>query len=184
MKKNILTIVTAFLILACCTTAQAFDPEPYRTTYNSSVIGYGISTYYSHNGVVPESLELLINEGWVPSNMINQWTNETITADSENGEAGSWAVKYIDETAPWILARDDDKRERLATVIFSILESLRFIAVLLFPFMPASSEKMWKALGISQDISKQNPVGDVEWGKLVEGATVSKIPPLFPRIEQ
>ena len=56
------------------------------------------------------------------------------------------ANKYIDETAPWILAKDDSKKERLATVLYNLLESIRQGAVLLQPFMPDTSDKVLKQL--------------------------------------
>jgi methionyl-tRNA synthetase len=92
--------------------------------------------------------------------------------------------KYIDETTPWSLAKDSSKQERLATVIYSMLESLRFIALFLSPFIPSSAEAMWQALGIDQPLSQQGTDSIKQWGKLVEGTTLEKIPPLFPRIEE
>jgi len=92
--------------------------------------------------------------------------------------------KYIDETAPWSLAKDISKRRRLATVVYSMIESLRFIAILLFPFMPSSAEKMWEALGIKGKLSQQTLDSIESWGKLAKGTVITKIPPLFPRIEK
>lgn len=91
--------------------------------------------------------------------------------------------KYIDETAPWSLAKDTRKHLRLSTVVYSMIESLRFITILLFPFIPSSAEKMWKALGIKEDLNQQSLNNINNWGKLIEGTVVTKIPPLFPRIE-
>jgi methionyl-tRNA synthetase len=92
--------------------------------------------------------------------------------------------KYIDETAPWSLARDTGGKERLATVMYSMLESLRFIALLLSPFMPSSAEAMWKALGNHQPLAQESTSSIRKWGKTVEGTDITKIPPLFPRIEE
>ncbi len=91
--------------------------------------------------------------------------------------------KYIDESAPWSLAKDTGKHKRLATVIYCMLESLRFISVLLFPFIPSSAEKMWEALGIKERLDQQGLDSVKKWGMLNEGTAVIKIPPLFPRIE-
>jgi methionyl-tRNA synthetase len=91
--------------------------------------------------------------------------------------------KYIDETAPWSLAKDTRKHLRLSTVVYSMIESLRFITILLFPFIPSSAEKMWKALGIKEDLNQQSLNNINNWGKLIQGTVVTKIPPLFPRIE-
>jgi len=91
--------------------------------------------------------------------------------------------KYIDESAPWSLAKDTNKQKRLATVIYSVLESLRFIAILLFPFIPSSAEKMWGALGMKERIDQQRLDNIKKLDMLKEGTVVTKIPPLFPRIE-
>ena len=91
--------------------------------------------------------------------------------------------KYIDETAPWALAKDTRQEKRLATVIHTLLESLRSIATLLFPFMPTSAEAMWRALGCSETLSQHTTSNGTQWGKLTTGTAVTKIPPLFPRIE-
>jgi len=92
--------------------------------------------------------------------------------------------KYIDETSPWSLAKDTNKQRRLATVVYSITESLRYIAILLSPFIPSSSDKMWEALGIKEKLSQQGLDSTITWGRLAEGTVVTKIPPLFPRIEK
>lgn len=91
--------------------------------------------------------------------------------------------KYIDESAPWSLAKDANKQKRLATVIHSVLESLRFISILLFPFIPSSAEKMQEALGMKEPINQQTLDDMKTWDRLQEGTAVTKIPPLFPRIE-
>lgn len=49
--------------------------------------------------------------------------------------------KYIDETTPWVLAKDENKKERLATVLYNLLESIRICAILLSPFIPSTSKK-------------------------------------------
>ena len=50
--------------------------------------------------------------------------------------------KYIDETTPWVLAKDENKKERLATVLYNLLESIRICAILLSPFIPSTSKKI------------------------------------------
>lgn len=87
--------------------------------------------------------------------------------------------KYIDETAPWTLAKDPGKKGRLATVMYCILESQRIVFHLLFPFMPESSRKGLAYLGWEQPVSEQG----ITWGGLQPGTKVTKAEPLFPRIE-
>lgn len=91
--------------------------------------------------------------------------------------------KYIDETAPFTLAKDESKRDELCSVMYNVLDTLRVITLFVFPFMPASAEKMWEALGMTGRIIDQDLTKDHAWGGLPEGATLTKIPPLFPRIE-
>jgi methionyl-tRNA synthetase len=91
--------------------------------------------------------------------------------------------KYIDETAPWMLARDESKRERLDTVLYNILESLRFLCILISPFMPGASEKMKKGLGGDENVSSWSLEEVESWGRLKTGGRIQMIPPLFPRIE-
>ncbi|MDY7032230.1 MAG: methionine--tRNA ligase [Thermodesulfobacteriota bacterium] len=91
--------------------------------------------------------------------------------------------KYIDETSPWALAKKEDQKERLGTVLCHILESLRVIALLLLPFMPNTAEKIWASLGIQEDLSTQRLKDASEWGRIEEGTYISKIKPLFPRVE-
>ncbi len=91
--------------------------------------------------------------------------------------------KYIDETAPWSLAKEPADRPRLKTVLYYALESLRIISLLLSPFMPSTSEKMWSQLGIKEDIWKKRLRDDARWGGLKPGIRVEKPLPLFPRID-
>jgi methionyl-tRNA synthetase len=93
------------------------------------------------------------------------------------------ANKYIDETAPWSLAKDEKDRPRLGTVLYQTLEALRIIALLVAPFMPSTAEKMWSQLGIDGDILQRNLKEDGAWGGLKAGKKVVKPVPLFPRID-
>jgi methionyl-tRNA synthetase len=93
------------------------------------------------------------------------------------------ANKYIDESAPWALAKEEKDRPRLATVLYGALESLRLLALLLAPFMPSTSEKMWSQLGIEENLWDQNLKENGTWGGLKPGGRVAKPVPLFPRID-
>ena len=87
--------------------------------------------------------------------------------------------KYIDETMPWSLAKDEEKKARLATVLYNLLESIRFTAILLSPFMPETSEKIFAQLNTS--------VKDYEslksFGALEKDNKVTEPTPLFNRID-
>ena len=92
--------------------------------------------------------------------------------------------KYIDETSPWALAKNEDEKERLGTVLCNVVEALRVITLLLLPFMPTTAKKIWNALGIKEDLYVQRLDDVNEWGKIEEGSIVSKIKPIFPRVEE
>jgi len=91
--------------------------------------------------------------------------------------------KYVDETAPWSLAKEEKNRPRLATVLYNGLESLRGITLLLAAFMPSTSEKMWSQLGMEENLWEQNLRENGKWGGLKPGKKVAKPTPLFPRID-
>ncbi|MDR0838500.1 MAG: methionine--tRNA ligase [Oscillospiraceae bacterium] len=92
----------------------------------------------------------------------------------------SRANKYIDETAPWTLAKDEGKRARLATVLYNLLEAVRIAAVLLTPFMPESVEKIFAQIGAGELVTWESAQ---EFGALTPDATVRKGDTLFPRID-
>lgn len=87
--------------------------------------------------------------------------------------------KYIDETTPWLLAKDEEKRARLGTVLYNLLESIRIIAVQLKPFMPETSDKILEQL--NTNISSYDSVKS--FGALEAGKHVGTATPLFNRID-
>lgn len=91
------------------------------------------------------------------------------------------ANKYIDETAPWILAKDQAQAERLQAVMYNLAEALRIIAILIAPFVPVTAPKIYEQLGLGKPESFF--MADAVWGKLATGTKVQKGEPLFPRIE-
>ncbi len=90
--------------------------------------------------------------------------------------------KYIDETQPWVLAKDEDQKDRLGNVMAHLAESLRQIGVMLQPFLTQTPERIFKQLGVQEDTLKT-------WGSLSEfgaipaGTTVQKDDPIFPRLD-
>ena len=104
------------------------------------------------------------------------------TALAEIWKAISRANKYIDETMPWVLAKSEESKPRLAAVMYNLAESLRIVSILIQPFMPETPVKIWEQLGISDsaavawDSAKQ-------WGGYPAGAAVQKGEALFPRID-
>lgn len=90
--------------------------------------------------------------------------------------------KYIDETMPWVLAKDEEKRDRLASVLYNLAESIRVISILIQPFMPETPEKIWHQLGITPGDATSWESAK-KWGSYPEGSKVNKGENLFPRID-
>jgi methionyl-tRNA synthetase len=95
-------------------------------------------------------------------------------------EVVSAGNKYIDETAPWTLAKDPGQRERLATVMYSLLESQRIVYFLLSAFMPKTATRALRYLGWEGAPTESG----FAWGGLKAGTSVVKAEALFPRIEE
>ena len=108
-------------------------------------------------------------------------TFQTQAALEEVFKVISRANKYIDETAPWVLAKDEANKPRLATVMYNLLETLRICTQLLTPFMPESTVKAADQIGVPEELRTWDAAG--EWGALPADVTVHKGDTLFPRID-
>ena len=95
----------------------------------------------------------------------------------------SRANKYIDETAPWALAKDPAKKQELANVLYNLTEALRVISVLISPFMPTTAVRIWQQLGLAQDFASVRTEDIEQWGGVPAGLHVGTPEQLFPRIE-
>ena len=91
------------------------------------------------------------------------------------------ANKYIDETMPWALAKDEANKPRLAAVMYNLLESIRICATLLLPFIPESCGKIFAQIGAGADVCTWDAANT--WGKLPQAVTVHKGEAIFPRID-
>ncbi len=90
---------------------------------------------------------------------------------------------YVEKTAPWKLAKEGE-RETLSTVLFTLAEGLRIVAVYLFPFMPDSAQNIWTQLGLSYEIQDVLLNDEVKIGaREIAGSKVAKGAPLFPRLD-
>jgi methionyl-tRNA synthetase len=87
--------------------------------------------------------------------------------------------KYVDETMPWILAKEENT-ERLDTVLYNLSESLRIVSILIKPFMVKTSDEIRKQLGIEEEVVWDNAK---EWGLLKEGSKMAKGGIIFPRLD-
>jgi len=93
----------------------------------------------------------------------------------------SRANKYIDETMPWALAKDESKKDELATVMYQLAETLRIVSILLRPYLSKTPEKIWEQLGVSENLDWEDAK---VFGLLKAGTKVQKGANLFPRIEK
>ncbi|HIW85167.1 MAG TPA: methionine--tRNA ligase [Candidatus Eubacterium faecipullorum] len=93
----------------------------------------------------------------------------------------SRANKYIDETTPWILGKDESKKARLASVLYNLLEAIRISTTLLSCFMPSTMPKVWEQIGADKALITYENAGS--FGVLPADVTVKKGAPLFPRID-
>ncbi|MDE5937104.1 MAG: class I tRNA ligase family protein, partial [Ruminococcus sp.] len=91
------------------------------------------------------------------------------------------ANKYIDETEPWKLGKDETKKSRLASVLYNLLDAIRIISALLSPFMPVTMPKIWEQIGASENDVTYDKLS--VFGVLPENVTVHKGEILFPRID-
>lgn len=93
----------------------------------------------------------------------------------------SRANKYIDETTPWVLGKDESKKARLATVLYNLLETIRIVSTLLSNFMPTTMPKVWEQIGAAEgDITYENAG---KFGVLPVDVTVHRGEIIFPRID-
>lgn len=93
----------------------------------------------------------------------------------------SRANKYIDETTPWILGKDESKKARLASVLYNLLEAIRISTTLLSCFMPTTMPKVWEQIGADKELITYENAG--KFNVLPLDVTVHKGPALFPRID-
>lgn len=149
------------------------------------------------SGVIPEDKLLLAKRAGVD-------TDETIAGFVEHARdqflehldnlafsralEAAWSVvarvdKMITDAKPWDLAKDENQKQTLGVVLYRAAETLRWLSVLLYPVIPASSQAMWKQLGLSGSPAQINPTG-LKWGELNEGGTIGDVQAVFPRIDK
>ena len=93
----------------------------------------------------------------------------------------SFANKYIDENAPWILVKYESSKPRVGTVLYNLLEAIRICSSLLYPFMPQTMPKVWEQIGADESLTKYDLLN--KFGVLPLNVTVHKGEMLFPRID-
>jgi methionyl-tRNA synthetase len=93
------------------------------------------------------------------------------------------ANRYVEQNAPWELAKDPKKRPRLETVLYHLTETMRILSIYLFPFMPMTAQRMITEIGSTVQLDHALKPQDFQWGKLKPGRPIQKGKPLFPRME-
>ncbi|MEG1637296.1 MAG: methionine--tRNA ligase, partial [Cellulosilyticaceae bacterium] len=91
--------------------------------------------------------------------------------------------KYIDETMPWVLAKDEENKAKLAGVLYTLAEGLRIISIMVEPFMPQTPEKIWEQIGVQRgELTAWDTIHI--WGTLPKSVTAKKGINIFPRIDK
>jgi methionyl-tRNA synthetase len=90
--------------------------------------------------------------------------------------------RYVDHQAPWSLYKAQRHGE-LREVLYNCLEALRFLCLMIYPFMPSSAEKLWSMLGFKNQLKEVKLDREGTWGKTPENQQIGEIYPLFPRVE-
>ena len=91
---------------------------------------------------------------------------------------------YVTEKEPWIVAKDEARKEELMEILYNTADSLRALAVLLHPIMPSTCETLWSSLGMQSHIADQKISDVASWGQILPGSKVTKGAVLFPRLEE
>jgi len=91
--------------------------------------------------------------------------------------------KYLVETEPWVLAEDESKRARLATVLWTATEGLRIATILLYPVIPTAAERVRQQLGLETELATLN-LDDLSWGQLPTGGRIGRVEIVFPRLDK
>lgn len=95
----------------------------------------------------------------------------------------SRANKYIDETAPWALTKDESKKQELANTMYNLVEALRVISGLIYPYMPTTAGKLWQQLNLPGTIEELRLADIEKWGGTPVNMHIGQAQQLFPRIE-
>jgi methionyl-tRNA synthetase len=132
------------------------------------------------NGIVPKpSAELSPEASTAVANATQQYREFQLQSALES----VWGLvnranQYVDQTAPFKLAKDPAQAQRLDEVLYNLVETCRVLAVLLWPVLPTSSEKIYRQLGLA---GVPDRLSEAAWGKLAPGHCIGEPAPLFPR---
>jgi len=134
----------------------------------------------------PEELDAQLAQ--LAQDVVRNMENAMEEMQFSNALAHIWQLvgrlnKYIDETEPWNLAKAPEKRGRLGTVMYNLLEGIRIVSILIQPFMTRTPAKIWRQLGIADQPELLAWETCKTWGLMPAGAYVHKGEPIFPRLD-
>lgn len=141
------------------------------------------------DGVLPENNAKEDIDGDLISvceNTVKEYINKMETLQLSTALAEIWKLvsrcnKYIDETTPWVLAKDESRKDRLGTVMYNLAECVRIISILIAPVMTKSPAKIQSAFGVPEELTTLDSAQ--KFGGLKAGCKISKPEVLFPRID-
>jgi len=175
-----------------------FSLERFKLRYNSDLANdYGnlvsrtltmIKKYFQ--GVIPQAVkssdDSYLKE--IALKVLSQYRQQMENFLLHEGVKTIWklireANTYIDNNKPWKLSRSSEGEDRLSCVLYNVLESLRYISLMLKPIMPLKTEEAWKKLGIQQPFGQASLKDLEQWGEIKAGWRIDATGMLFPRIE-
>jgi methionyl-tRNA synthetase len=131
-----------------------------------------------HEGDLPEVIDGAVRR--YDENMLGLQLHPALVAvwgivDRANG--------YLVEKAPWALAKQGNREEELAGVLYAAAETLRILAILIAPIMPGAAERLWEQLGVGEPLAHERVPQSTRWGGMRPGTQTAKGGALFPRLE-
>jgi methionyl-tRNA synthetase len=139
-------------------------------------------------GDAPEPMAGVQALGGASEEAATRYEERMLSLDLAGGLAAVWGFvgavnRYLVETAPWAVAKDDTRRGELALILYAAAEALRIIAVFLSPAMPRAAAKLWEQLGLAEPLESQRLPDAAAWGRLPPGTRTRRGKSLFPRLE-
>jgi methionyl-tRNA synthetase len=147
-----------------------------------------LASYF--DGVVPEPGDGS-DAGDLPSvvaDAVRRYDEHMVAIRLHSALAAVWDIVgrangYLVEKEPWKLAKDPERRDELAGVLYASAELLRVVAILILPIMPGAAERLWEQLGVGEPLAHQRVPASVTWGGLKPGTRSTKGGALFPRLD-
>jgi methionyl-tRNA synthetase len=135
------------------------------------------------NGIIPAPHNELANEvtAHVKEVTVHLSNNELQDALQATWKIVTRANQYVDQTAPFKLAKDPAQATRLDEVLYNLVETCRILAICLQPFIPGTSQKIFSQLNLTEDAAR---LSEAAWGALKQGHTIGEPAALFPRKDQ